>query len=232
VTIRWRSVALGAATMASLLQIGVGDREAIGLGLALALAAQVLFWKGWLLARLAVAGLCVNLIVWMAPAAASNLSHRDDLQAVVRPVALVALAVLTLVALMADARGAAAPSRGAAQAVVATALAVPLIVGGARVLGVGEDVVRQPGDFDVTMRDTEFHPADLTVDAGTVGVVVSNDDLFWHTLSIDELGVDLRVPTGGTRRIELTGVAPGTYEIVCIIPGHESLGMTGELTVR
>lgn len=227
-TVRWRTVAVGAAVVAGLLQMAVGDKEALAFGALLVLAAAVLQWKGWFVARLAVAGLSLNVLVWMVPALASNLAHRDDLSAVLRPALLVAAGVLAIVAVVLDGRP---PSRAPALGAVAAVLAVPVVLVGARVLGVGEEVVRQPGDLEVTMRNTEFDPADVRADAGG-GVVITNDDLFWHTWTIDELDIDVRIPTGGTRRVELPLVEPGTYEIVCTIPGHESVGMTGELTLR
>ncbi len=227
--VRWRTVAVGAAGAAGLLQMAVGDREALGFGVLLLLAAAALAWKGWLLARIAVAALSLNLLVWMVPAVASNLDHRDDLSAVLRPALLVALGVLAIVAVALDGRPAsAAPALTALGALIA----VPVVLVGANVLGVGEDVVVQPGDVEITMRNSEFDPADLTVDAGDLGVVVTNDDLFWHTWTIERLDVDLRVPTGGTRRVEVPDLAPGRYTIICAVPGHESLGMTGTLVVE
>jgi plastocyanin len=37
---------------------------------------------------------------------------------------------------------------------------------------------------------------------------------------------------GQSATVDLAGLAPGTYQIVCAIPGHFSLGMIGELVLR
>lgn len=37
---------------------------------------------------------------------------------------------------------------------------------------------------------------------------------------------------GQSATIDLTGLDPGTYQVVCSIPGHISAGMLGELVIR
>jgi plastocyanin len=96
----------------------------------------------------------------------------------------------------------------------------------------GQDAAKpHADDVRVVTRDVKFVPKRLTAEAGEVGIYVKNDDLFWHTLTIDGLHVDKRIATAGRQRIQLRGVAPGTYRFVCAIPGHESAGMTGTLVV-
>ena len=60
-------------------------------------------------------------------------------------------------------------------------------------------------------------------------VAVRNRDLFWHTFTIDTLGVDITAPVGV--RSASFEAEPGTYEFYCRIPGHATLGMRGTLTV-
>jgi plastocyanin len=64
-----------------------------------------------------------------------------------------------------------------------------------------------------------------------VTVAVRNRDLFWHTFTIDALGVDVAVPVGRLRSASFEA-RPGTYSYYCRIPGHETLGMRGTITVR
>jgi len=59
---------------------------------------------------------------------------------------------------------------------------------------------------------------------------VTNDDLFWHTVTIDRLRVDLKVPVGSHRRITISG-SPGVYNFYCRIPGHAQAGMKGSITI-
>jgi plastocyanin len=64
-----------------------------------------------------------------------------------------------------------------------------------------------------------------------VTVSLANHDLFWHTFTIERLGVNLDVPVGGTRTVTFTAAA-GTYKFICTIPGHAAAGMRGTLIVR
>lgn len=228
--VTWRAVLVAAGSACALLQAAVGDREALALAALLLVALGLLWWKGWLAARIAVVLLSLNVVVWMLPAALSNIAHREDLAAVALPVALVVLAVLTAVAAVL-ARDF-VPHRSAGWAAIGAVVLVPAVLVVARLPGVGDGLERRPGDYEVTMRNTRFDPADLTVPAGDLGVVIQNDDLFWHTWTIRELDVEVRVPTGGTRRVDLSALGPGTYAIVCTIPGHEAIGMTGTLDVE
>jgi plastocyanin len=82
----------------------------------------------------------------------------------------------------------------------------------------------------VTAQHTKFDDTTLDATAGRVGVVLNNLDLFWHTFTIRDLGVNLNVPVQAERRIEFDAPA-GTYAFVCKIPGHEQAGMEGTLTV-
>jgi uncharacterized cupredoxin-like copper-binding protein len=70
----------------------------------------------------------------------------------------------------------------------------------------------------------------LTAHGEQVTVVVDNHDLWWHTFTIDELGVNLQVPSSGRREVTFTAQA-GTYAFYCAIPGHKALGMVGTLVV-
>ena len=98
--------------------------------------------------------------------------------------------------------------------------------------GAGAGAVdRQAGDISVVTADVKFEPKNLTADAGDIGIIVKNDDLFWHTLTISDLDENVTVATSGRKRLQFRDVEPGTYEFVCAIPGHESAGMTGTLVV-
>ena len=50
-----------------------------------------------------------------------------------------------------------------------------------------------------------------------------------HTFTIEELGVDLEVPAHKAGRIDIDA-APGIYQFVCSVPGHEA--MTGTLIIE
>jgi plastocyanin len=85
-----------------------------------------------------------------------------------------------------------------------------------------------PADVAVVAEQVAFAPVDLTMDAAESGVWVDNRDGIRHTFTIPELGVDLEIPALKAKRVDIDA-APGTYQIICTVPGHET--MTGTLTV-
>ena len=87
------------------------------------------------------------------------------------------------------------------------------------------------GAVAVGMKDTQFDPERLTVQAGQpLTLVVKNGDLGAHTFTIRELGINEAVIGGSERLITIAASDRGTYEIVCEIPGHEA--MKGTLVVQ
>lgn len=70
----------------------------------------------------------------------------------------------------------------------------------------------------------------MVMSSGAITVEVANRDLFWHTFTVEDLGVDLRIPVGA-ERIVAFDAPPGTYQYICAIPGHPEAGMKGSLIV-
>jgi plastocyanin len=87
------------------------------------------------------------------------------------------------------------------------------------------------GTAQLTSANMAYDTTALTVPADEAAVAMTNSDLFWHTFTVDELGIDLWVPVRGERTIAIDA-PPGTYEFYCRIPGHETIGMRGTLTVE
>lgn len=87
----------------------------------------------------------------------------------------------------------------------------------------------------VIVRDFTLDPIDVT--SGTaVSLAVTNEGPTLHNVAIrDEAGTEL-ASTADLREGEsetLTAdLAPGTYTLFCSLPGHESLGIKGTLTVE
>ena len=208
------------------------DRESIVIGTLLAVALGLTFAGkagvrrvGWL----AAAALFVNQAVWMVGATAGLTRAAPSIIGAAVPAVLAVAAVLGLVASAARARGndgKAANPVALGAIVLALGLSIGVPIAGADAVGA------RPGDLRMDTRDVAFHPANLRANAGDVGVIVHNKDLFWHTFTVNELNQSVSVPTGGTKRLALKDLAPGTYEFVCAIPGHESAGMKGTLVVR
>lgn len=82
----------------------------------------------------------------------------------------------------------------------------------------------------MTTAQLAFDPDSFVVEDGEITVSVTNNDPFWHTFTIDELGVDLAVPVRAQRAVTFDA-PPGNYPFYCRIPGHE-VPMTGTLGVR
>jgi uncharacterized cupredoxin-like copper-binding protein len=72
------------------------------------------------------------------------------------------------------------------------------------------------------------------VDAGrTVVLSFRNDDPVFHDWEVEGLAnVDAGARPGQTQRIRFRIDEPGSYRIVCTVPGHAEAGMTGTLTVQ
>lgn len=87
-----------------------------------------------------------------------------------------------------------------------------------------------PPGLVVMAENLAFSESSLSAPTGDVTVTLSNQDLFWHTFTIDELAVDLAVPVGGERSTSFRA-PPGEYEFYCDIPGHPEAGMVGTLSI-
>jgi manganese oxidase len=127
-------------------------------------------------------------------------------------VAVVAL-VLAGGALITSARGGSSPAPAAASAANATADA------GA------------PSSVTVELSEFAIDPASITVAAGGV-LEVTNRGVAEHDLAV--IGTDVATPMlqgGDAATLELSSLAPGTYDIHCSVPGHEAGGMKGTLTI-
>ncbi|HEY3115784.1 MAG TPA: cupredoxin domain-containing protein [Chloroflexota bacterium] len=91
------------------------------------------------------------------------------------------------------------------------------------------------GGLPVTASDYKFEPANLTVKAGQAAqVTVRNTAGQVHDWTVQGLDkpVAVTVSPGQTQNISFTPSKAGTYKIVCVQPGHEQLGMVGQLVVQ
>ena len=116
--------------------------------------------------------------------------------------------------------------RVGASAVAIAVTAVVLALGSAAAL---ENDVAETGDHMVAASGFAFIPSALSASAGTVNIFVENADFFRHTFTIPALRVNVELPADTDRRISFTA-DPGTYHVLCDIPGHEAMSIT--LTVE
>jgi manganese oxidase len=91
--------------------------------------------------------------------------------------------------------------------------------------------VTAPAEAEVRLSEFAITPSEITV--GRDGaLVVTNAGALEHDLHI--AGTDLttpRIAPGGTERLDLTGLEPGTYRVICAVAGHEPAGMVATLVV-
>lgn len=228
--LRWAAIAdLGVMAVVGLV---LRDPEALAFAALVLAGIFLLRWRTGLAGTLMLGVALLDTLLWMAPAAWSNIAHRDDVVAVMVPASLATISLAGAVAAFASARrsSSSSPSRVAAlvpQAAVAV-FVVALAAGIVQARGTEPQAV-QAGDVVIEMANAAFVPGRLEVQAGTVALAARNTDLFWHTLTIDALEVDLRTPVGATRRATVT-LEPGTYTFYCI--PHRLAGMEGTLVVR
>lgn len=122
------------------------------------------------------------------------------------------------------------PSR---TAMVVAAVAVVGLVGATLLASIGSSgsggapvVQRVQVDFD----GLRFDPAQLAVRPGQVQVALHNGDAITHSFTIEALGVDVLLGAGESESATFEA-RPGTYTIVCTLPGHLEAGMEGRLSV-
>ena len=103
--------------------------------------------------------------------------------------------------------------------------------------GQGTEEIRIVGKrVDVVMKDPGksgeyvYDPAEFTFERGEEVTLVLTSEGEFHTFTVPDLEIDVHVDAWKTKALAFTFDEPGTYELVCT--PHETLGMTGVITVR
>lgn len=123
------------------------------------------------------------------------------------------------------------PNQAAVNFVVSVLLGWSIIMGIGLLGGTRAAQPLPPSDIRIVTENMAYSNTSLHAQAGHVIVEMENHDLFWHTFTIEALGVDMKVPIQGREQIAFDA-PPGVYTFHCSIPGHELLGMKGTLTIR
>ncbi len=167
--------------------------------------------------------------------AVSNLVSGASGAAILLPASLATFSVIGFVAAVMcvfKTRQSYAPNRAAVNFVVGVLLVASVVMGIGLLRGnTNAARVLPPSDIKLVTENMTYSQMALNAKPGIVRVELDNHDLFWHTFTIDALGVDLKVPMQATQQIAFEAPA-GTYTFHCTIPGHEMLGMSGTLTVE
>jgi plastocyanin len=111
---------------------------------------------------------------------------------------------------------------------------IALAAAGVAGCGGSDEPSGSPGPNEVVMTEYEFNPSDVEVTRGTQ-LTVRNEGEIAHNLKLrraDEelIGTDSFL-CGKSETLDVD-VQPGSYEMVCTVPGHEQLGMKGSMSVR
>jgi len=225
----WRrllTLTAAAALVAILVVAAVlSDPEAAAIGVGFGIGWALLRWRRGLAGRILLGLLFVDVLAWMSLGAITNIRGGETLGAVVVPALLTGISVTGLIATVAEGRVTARWAPGGA-----AALGAVIVVAATAAAAVAPAAATTAADARVVSEKVAFDTAALDVEAGEVTVELVNRDLFWHTFTVDELGVDLAVPVNGGRQATFDA-PPGTYRFYCRIPGHETR-MVGTLTVR
>jgi plastocyanin len=234
----WRAltqVSGGLAAVALVLTaVGLGDREAAGLAVLTVLGMALARRGNGLLGLLLLAAIFVATLAFMLPGAAFNLARGHGLLAYLVPLTLATLSSAGLVGALAAVRSRARTDAGrdiAPWVALSLAVAFAIALGAGLVRTRGDTGLSTPNELSIAARTNTFSVSTLTAEPGRVAIRFANNDLFWHTFSIDALGVDLRVPVNAEEKISFVAPA-GTYEFYCAIPGHALIGMKGTLVVQ
>lgn len=102
-------------------------------------------------------------------------------------------------------------------------------------LGMAQGVMASDREITVTASEFAFEPDNVSVETGEeVRIVLENAGAVAHDLTIEALGVaSSTVQSGNQTGIEFTAPEePGSYRIICSIPGHAQAGMEATLEVQ
>jgi uncharacterized cupredoxin-like copper-binding protein len=83
------------------------------------------------------------------------------------------------------------------------------------------------------MVEFAFQLSQTSVPCGTVTFTVKNIGQAEHDFVVNGVpnAATLLVPPGGSTTLVVTFTKSGTYGYICDVPGHDRLGMVGNLTV-
>jgi plastocyanin len=234
----WRRLAVGAALADAVVLFGYGltrgDREALAFAVVMLVAVALLRIGSGMLGLLVLAGLFVNVEFWMFPAANGNATYRVGVVDLLIPASLVAFSLAGFIGAVGALARLRDPMAGRGSAGPTGVLAVVFVfssLGLVWAMTDAEPQVAPEGALEIITTNMAYSPKSLEAASGEVTVALRNRDLFWHTFTIDALGVDLRAPVGRLRSATFE-VEPGEYSFYCRIPSHAAFGMRGTFTVR
>ncbi|MDR7435062.1 MAG: cupredoxin domain-containing protein [Armatimonadota bacterium] len=86
------------------------------------------------------------------------------------------------------------------------------------------------GEIAITENEWSIQPKEIRAKPGKVTFVIKNQGAVEHNFVIEGVGEVDKIAPGETKKLEVT-LQPGTYKVVCNLPGHQEAGMEATLTV-
>lgn len=232
---RWRRL-LGWTGWAGALGFGIvalflGDIEAAAVAVAFLISTLLLRIRGGRLGAVGISLVSLVTLYFMGAAALTNARIGSQIQWVLVTAVLTAIAFTGVIAAVNDlfrpADKSSAPGPGPS---ITIGLTLLWLVGVTTWALIYADRDTPDATISLVAENVAFSEDVLVGPSGEITVKVANRDLFWHTFTVEDLGVDLRVPVGA-ERIVAFDAPPGTYQYICAIPGHPEAGMKGSLIV-
>ena len=226
-----RTAALGQSAGLLTAAAVLGDGEAAAIGVLTFVAFALLRVRSGRLGAGLLALLFADTAFFTSVAAVTNLLDRAPAVASIGPGLLATVALVGLPAAVITLR----LGRGASRSTVLVGTTSAIVVALFLALAAASAVTALPakaaddGVLTLDIKNVRYSARTLQAKDGKITVRVTNHDLFWHTFTIDELGISLIVPVGGERDITFTA-PPGVFEYYCGVPGHRAQ-MNGALTV-
>jgi FtsP/CotA-like multicopper oxidase with cupredoxin domain len=88
-----------------------------------------------------------------------------------------------------------------------------------------------PSTLNVSLSEFAI-TGDLTTMAGDVTLIVTNKGSMEHNLTMQGGATTGPIPANGTATLKLGALEPGSYALLCTIPGHADSGMKATLVVE
>jgi plastocyanin len=243
ITLTWRTLLRIAALSDVIVMVIMGvmlrDRLPLGLAVVIALGLGLLNFRSGLLGDILLALIFADTTVWTLSAALVNIVHGEEFMRLVFPAALGAISIVGVIAAVAILVWRKHPKAGSEAAYYVGLIAIAffvLAVSTGFISGQGQQPKEQVNALSANalklqIENMAFTTTELVANHGQVTLDIDNHDLWWHTFTIEELNVDVKLPSNG--RQEITFAAkPGKYTFYCAIPGHKMAGMQGTLIVR
>jgi plastocyanin len=233
----WRSL-LGLAALANLavlLFMGLAQNDTLALVLGTITIAGLTLtrFRNGLPGIIILGLLFADIAGWTVSGAANNFLHREQGLTLLLPSFLGVISLTGLAAVAGSLISWRKKQTGSGFAVLVGSAGLTLLF----VVTLASLFVRGPALQDIQgtaivldSKSMLYSSSDLTASEGDITLTLANDDLWWHTFTIDELDVDLHVPMGAERSVTFSAPA-GEYRFYCGIPGHEASGMHGTLRV-